>query len=132
MRQFDCFYFLGSGYAYLSVMRIEAMAKQAGVAVRWRPLNVRTVDPMRAICGRPTDRNGSIRASVDVGVDAGPYGDRTDRDHDRRGAHQTGEDRPDQGDDDSAECSQDQSRQCLPLHVRTVRGLVINHRSRAA
>ena len=29
MRQFDCFYFLGSGYAYLSVMRIEAMAKQA-------------------------------------------------------------------------------------------------------
>ena len=38
MRQFDFFYFLGSGYAYLSVMRIEAMAKQAGVAVRWRPL----------------------------------------------------------------------------------------------
>ncbi|RTM09920.1 MAG: 2-hydroxychromene-2-carboxylate isomerase [Hyphomicrobiales bacterium] len=43
VRQFDFFYFLGSGYAYLSVMRIGAMARQAGIAVRWRPFNVRTV-----------------------------------------------------------------------------------------
>jgi 2-hydroxychromene-2-carboxylate isomerase len=34
MKQIDFFYFFGSGYAYLSVMRIAAMAKQSGVAVR--------------------------------------------------------------------------------------------------
>ena len=43
MKQIDFFYFFGSGYAYLSVMRIAATAKQSGVAVRWRPFNVRTV-----------------------------------------------------------------------------------------
>ncbi|WP_210200047.1 DsbA family protein [Mesorhizobium sp. WSM3868] len=43
MKQLDFFYFFGSGYSYLSVMRIADMAKQAGVAVRWRPFNVRTV-----------------------------------------------------------------------------------------
>ncbi|RWE98831.1 MAG: 2-hydroxychromene-2-carboxylate isomerase [Mesorhizobium sp.] len=43
MKQLDFFYFFGSGYAYLSVMRIDRMAKQSGVAVRWRPFNVRTV-----------------------------------------------------------------------------------------
>ena len=43
MSQIDFFYFLGSGYAYLSAMRIGALAKDAGVAVRWRPFNVRTV-----------------------------------------------------------------------------------------
>ncbi|TKB10093.1 MAG: 2-hydroxychromene-2-carboxylate isomerase [Mesorhizobium sp.] len=43
MKQLDFFYFFGSGYAYLSVMRIAAMAKQSRVAVRWRPFNVRTV-----------------------------------------------------------------------------------------
>lgn len=43
MKQLDFFYFLGSGYAYLSVMRIRAVAKQSEVAIRWRPFNVRTV-----------------------------------------------------------------------------------------
>ncbi|PBB40188.1 2-hydroxychromene-2-carboxylate isomerase [Mesorhizobium sp. WSM3866] len=43
MKQLDFFYFFGSGYSYLSVMRIADMAKQACVAVRWRPFNVRTV-----------------------------------------------------------------------------------------
>lgn len=43
MRQVDFFYFFGSGYAYLSVMRIGALADAAGVEVRWRPFNVRTV-----------------------------------------------------------------------------------------
>ncbi|MEI9403470.1 2-hydroxychromene-2-carboxylate isomerase [Mesorhizobium argentiipisi] len=43
VKQLDFFYFFGSGYSYLSVMRIGAMAKQSGVAVRWRPFNVRTV-----------------------------------------------------------------------------------------
>lgn len=43
IRQIDFFYFFGSVYAYLSVMRIGGLAVQAGVAVRWRPFNVRTV-----------------------------------------------------------------------------------------
>jgi 2-hydroxychromene-2-carboxylate isomerase len=43
MKQIDFFYFFGSGYAYLSVMRIDRLAKQSGVSVRWRPFNVRTV-----------------------------------------------------------------------------------------
>jgi 2-hydroxychromene-2-carboxylate isomerase len=41
MKQLDFFYFFGSGYAYLSVMRIESLARNAGVSVRWRPFNVR-------------------------------------------------------------------------------------------
>lgn len=41
MRQIDFFYFFGSGYAYLSVMRIEELARASGVTVRWRPINVR-------------------------------------------------------------------------------------------
>jgi 2-hydroxychromene-2-carboxylate isomerase len=41
MRPLDFFYFFGSGYAYLSVLRIDALASQAGVKVRWRPFNVR-------------------------------------------------------------------------------------------
>jgi 2-hydroxychromene-2-carboxylate isomerase len=43
MKQLDFFYFFGSGYAYLSVMRIDNVAAEAGVVVRWRPFNVRTV-----------------------------------------------------------------------------------------
>jgi 2-hydroxychromene-2-carboxylate isomerase len=42
-KHIDFFYFFGSCYAYLSAMRIGAMAKEAGVSVRWRPFNVRTV-----------------------------------------------------------------------------------------
>ena len=41
--QIDFFYFFGSGYAYLSVMRIEKVADHAGVAVRWRPFSVRAL-----------------------------------------------------------------------------------------
>ena len=37
----DFFYFFGSGYAYLSVLRIAHLAAGAGVEVRWRPINVR-------------------------------------------------------------------------------------------
>lgn len=42
MKNIDFFYFFGSGYAYLPVMRIGRMAAEAGVSVRWRPFNVRT------------------------------------------------------------------------------------------
>ena len=41
MRQVDFFYFFGSVYAGLSVLRIRRLADAAGVAVRWRPFNVR-------------------------------------------------------------------------------------------
>jgi 2-hydroxychromene-2-carboxylate isomerase len=37
----DLFYFLGSGYAFLSVLRIDRLTAEAGVEVRWRPINVR-------------------------------------------------------------------------------------------
>lgn len=40
-KSIDFFYFFGSGYAYLSVMRIDRLARAAGVSVRWRPFNVR-------------------------------------------------------------------------------------------
>ncbi len=37
----DFYFFFGSGYAYLSVMRIEEMAAKAGVTVNWYPFSVR-------------------------------------------------------------------------------------------
>jgi 2-hydroxychromene-2-carboxylate isomerase len=37
----DFFYFFGSVYAGLSVLRIGPLAEAAGVSVRWRPFNVR-------------------------------------------------------------------------------------------
>jgi 2-hydroxychromene-2-carboxylate isomerase len=39
----DFFYFFGSTYSYLSVMRIEGVAAAAGVEVRWRPFSVRAL-----------------------------------------------------------------------------------------
>jgi 2-hydroxychromene-2-carboxylate isomerase len=33
----ECWFEFASSYSYLSVMRIEALAEQAGVAVEWRP-----------------------------------------------------------------------------------------------
>ncbi len=41
MARLDFFYFFGGGYAYLSAMRIQALAAEAGVEVRWRPFSVR-------------------------------------------------------------------------------------------
>jgi 2-hydroxychromene-2-carboxylate isomerase len=41
MGSVDFFYFFGSVYAYLPVMRIGRLAEAAGVTVRWRPFNVR-------------------------------------------------------------------------------------------
>jgi len=41
MPQMDFFYFFGSCYAFLSVMRIDKLATEAGVEVRWRPFSVR-------------------------------------------------------------------------------------------
>lgn len=43
MKQLDFFFNYGSTYSYLTIMRIETLAAQAGVSVRWRPFNVRTL-----------------------------------------------------------------------------------------
>lgn len=43
MKKIDCFFFYGSTYSYLTIMRIEALAARADVAVHWRPFNVRTL-----------------------------------------------------------------------------------------
>lgn len=39
----DVFYFPGSTYTYLTAMRAEATAQAAGIQLRWRPFNVRTI-----------------------------------------------------------------------------------------
>jgi len=42
-KQLDFFFFYGSTYTYLTVMRIEEAAHRAGIEVRWRPFNVREI-----------------------------------------------------------------------------------------
>lgn len=42
-KQMDFFFYYGSTYTYLTVMRIEEAAKRVGVEVRWRPFNVRQI-----------------------------------------------------------------------------------------
>ncbi|MBI3147324.1 MAG: 2-hydroxychromene-2-carboxylate isomerase [Betaproteobacteria bacterium] len=42
-KQLDFFYFIGSTYTYLAVMRAEELARQAGVSLNWRPFSVRTL-----------------------------------------------------------------------------------------
>jgi 2-hydroxychromene-2-carboxylate isomerase len=39
----DFFFFYGSIYTYLAVMRIEELAASAGLTVRWRPFNLREI-----------------------------------------------------------------------------------------
>jgi hypothetical protein len=39
----DFFFFFGSTYTYLTIMRIEAEAQAVGVEVRWRPFSVRQI-----------------------------------------------------------------------------------------
>ena len=39
----DFFLFYGSTYTYLTVMRIEQVAAEAGVELQWRPFNVREI-----------------------------------------------------------------------------------------
>jgi 2-hydroxychromene-2-carboxylate isomerase len=43
MADFDFFYFIGSTYTYLTVMRIEALAAKQKISVTWRPFNVRSI-----------------------------------------------------------------------------------------
>jgi 2-hydroxychromene-2-carboxylate isomerase len=39
----DFFFFYGSVYTYLAVMRIDELAASAGIAVNWRPFNLREI-----------------------------------------------------------------------------------------
>lgn len=43
MKRMDFFFNYGSTYSYLTIMRLEKLAAQAGVSVCWRPFNVRTL-----------------------------------------------------------------------------------------
>jgi 2-hydroxychromene-2-carboxylate isomerase len=56
MPRIDFFYFFGSGYSYLSVMRIERLAAEAGVDVNWRPFSVRDLmaESGYTLKGQPT------------------------------------------------------------------------------
>lgn len=42
-RELDFFFYIGSTYTYLAVNRIEEIAAQAGVSIRWRPFNVPSI-----------------------------------------------------------------------------------------
>jgi 2-hydroxychromene-2-carboxylate isomerase len=42
-KDIDFYFNYGSTYSYLTIMRIEDEAARAGVAVRWKPFNVRTI-----------------------------------------------------------------------------------------
>jgi 2-hydroxychromene-2-carboxylate isomerase len=42
-RELDFFFYIGSTYTYLSVSRVEDVAAREGVALRWRPFNVRAI-----------------------------------------------------------------------------------------
>ncbi len=42
-KQLDFFYFIGSTYTYLAVLRAEKLARQAGLSLNWRPFSVRTL-----------------------------------------------------------------------------------------
>ena len=42
-RELNFFFFYGSTYTYLSVMRVANLASAADLTVRWRPFNVRQI-----------------------------------------------------------------------------------------
>ena len=39
----DFFFYIGSTYSYLSIMRVDEIAAREGVALRWRPFSVRSI-----------------------------------------------------------------------------------------
>jgi 2-hydroxychromene-2-carboxylate isomerase len=42
-REMDFFFYIGSTYSYLSIMRVDEIAAREGVALRWRPFSVRSI-----------------------------------------------------------------------------------------
>jgi 2-hydroxychromene-2-carboxylate isomerase len=58
-RELDFFFSIGSTYAYLSVNRVEKIAAREGVALRWRPFDVRAImieQDNRPFVGKPVKR----------------------------------------------------------------------------
>jgi 2-hydroxychromene-2-carboxylate isomerase len=53
MPQLDFFYFIGSTYTYLTVMRIAEVAQREGIIVNWRPFNGRAVMTEHPFYGKP-------------------------------------------------------------------------------
>ncbi|WP_151638774.1 2-hydroxychromene-2-carboxylate isomerase [Noviherbaspirillum aerium] len=51
--QLDFFFYIGSTYTYLSVMRIDELAARMGVSVNWRPFNIRAVLTDHPFQGKP-------------------------------------------------------------------------------
>jgi 2-hydroxychromene-2-carboxylate isomerase len=43
VKDIDFFFFIGTTYIYLTVMRIDRIVADVGVQVRWRPFNVRQI-----------------------------------------------------------------------------------------
>jgi len=55
-RELDFFFFIGSTYTYLSVLRVETIAAREGVRMRWRPFNARAImieQDNRPFVGKP-------------------------------------------------------------------------------
>lgn len=55
-RELDFWLYVGSTYSYLSIERAEAAAAREGVALRWRPFNVRSImieQSNRPFVGKP-------------------------------------------------------------------------------
>jgi 2-hydroxychromene-2-carboxylate isomerase len=70
----DFYFFIGSTYTYLAVSRVEAVASQEGVVLRWRPFNVRDImveQNNRPFVGKPVKMRYMWR---DVERRAGRYG----------------------------------------------------------
>lgn len=42
-REMDFFFYIGSTYSYLSIMRVDEVAAREGLALRWRPFSVRSI-----------------------------------------------------------------------------------------
>jgi len=58
--QVDFFFNFGSTYSYLSIMRLEDEAAKAGVAVRWRPFNVRKLFVEQANIPFPKEKAAKV------------------------------------------------------------------------
>jgi 2-hydroxychromene-2-carboxylate isomerase len=58
--QVDFFFNFGSTYSYLSIMRLEEEAAKAGVAVRWRPFNVRKLFVEQANIPFPKEKAAKV------------------------------------------------------------------------
>ena len=63
MPRIDFFYFFGSAYSYLAVMRIEKLAAAEGVDICWRPFSVRDLMTEKGYSLRtqPTKWSGPLR-----------------------------------------------------------------------